>query len=176
MRRFLAALRLCVAALSLLVCAAACAWWVRSHHVGEGVVWKPDDDPPYYRVYVGRGVVRLGGGRYAFDYRGYFDYSASPTPTRQRGYHPGTLADRFDFDFHRGSDTKDMPTFDVIFPLWSVALVAAVPPAMWARRFRRDRTRRRRDAAGQCLRCGYDLRATPGRCPECGADAMAARG
>jgi hypothetical protein len=48
----------------------------------------------------------------------------------------------------------------VFVPIWlAMLLVGAVP---FARRLRRRR------AVGVCSRCGYDLRATPGRCPECG--------
>jgi len=61
------------------------------------------------------------------------------------------------------------PHWIVVVPLYAVAGVAAaatVPPVFLLRRSRR------RDAAGLCTSCGYDLRGTPGgRCPECGATA-----
>jgi hypothetical protein len=172
MNRCLRVLRDVATAASLVLCVAAGALWVRSYFVGDGVVWKPGDAPPYYRAYAGRGVVRLGSGQYDFPHAAYLDYSASPAPVRQTGFHPGTLAHRLSFDLHRGPDSKGMPTRDALFPLWSVVLAAGVPPAFRARRARRDhrdRTRRRRAKAGRCTSCGYDLRASPERCPECGA-------
>jgi hypothetical protein len=50
-------------------------------------------------------------------------------------------------------------------PAWAVCLVLALLPTAWVVRWRRER---RRDRAGLCTKCGYDLRATPERCPECG--------
>jgi len=57
---------------------------------------------------------------------------------------------------------------DVELPSWFLATAFAVLPAVaFARRTRRRRENRLA-AAGLCLSCHYDLRATPDRCPECG--------
>ena len=47
-------------------------------------------------------------------------------------------------------------------PHWFIILVAAALPAICL-------MRRSQPAPGACKTCGYDLRATPERCPECGA-------
>jgi hypothetical protein len=50
-------------------------------------------------------------------------------------------------------------------PLWAFVAMFAILPAVWHTALARRQMRR---MAGCCLKCGYDLRATPDRCPECG--------
>lgn len=54
-------------------------------------------------------------------------------------------------------------------PVWAIFFLLLVLPALKLTTLIR---RRRRIAAGKCVRCGYDLRASPGRCPECGLEGM----
>jgi hypothetical protein len=60
---------------------------------------------------------------------------------------------------------SSIDVYAIWFPHWFLALILAVLPALRLRNIRRTR---RRNRVGLCQRCGYDLRASPDRCPECG--------
>lgn len=53
----------------------------------------------------------------------------------------------------------------VIFPFWIPTGLTGILPGICLFRWRR---RKRRLSHGQCISCGYDLRASQERCPECG--------
>jgi hypothetical protein len=55
----------------------------------------------------------------------------------------------------------------ILLPFWFLTSSFAMLSLLCARRDLRQRYRAWRQ---QCLACGYDLRASPGRCPECGTD------
>jgi hypothetical protein len=79
----------------------------------------------------------------------------------------GKAADRAGFVWDWDEDGQSTR---LRLPLWSIATVAGALPVYWAITFPRRRTRRRRLVLGQCLKCGYDLRAHQRgqKCPECG--------
>jgi hypothetical protein len=56
----------------------------------------------------------------------------------------------------------------IYIPLWIFAVVFAAFPLYRIRRLLRT-YRSGQQRRGLCMKCGYDLRATPDRCPECGS-------
>jgi len=112
----------------------------------------------------------------SYPYREPFNYSTSDTYRRTRGpwYALGFAYRRDTIQFiplHTGShdNIRAAPYWMVRVPYWFLLVLFAVFPATRARAARRALVARRRREQGLCVRCGYDVRASPERCPECGA-------
>ena len=189
-----------LSALSLLLFVAAAALWVRSYWASDTLYilrWDDDDHLTFFTqdVYVaGRGGIgfsrmvesgdratfrnELESGRKA---RGWAIHS----PQWRRGepkyprFHLLSTDDpnrRFHWRRWAKGEFKGRPGtqywYDLIVPLWCLALPSSLAPLLWTVRWSRTRRRIRR---GLCPSCGYDLRETPDRCPECGHVPLTAR-
>ena len=161
MRRFFTLL----ATLSLVMCVATCAMWVRSYWVADVALmpkaewWRrytidsdlglvivsteilrPPSDPPYWH-------------RYPLD---------ESITKRLRALRAGEIP-WTGFAVHSNGVAGQMEMFSA--PYWFFVLLMACLPAVWA--YQRWAIGNRR-AVAICPYCGYDLRAMPDRCPECG--------
>ena len=150
-----------VAVVSLLLCATVAGAWVKSYL----------PEQLYVRSYRGRLHLFFA----ARQWWRMFDGQEHNYPTdvlvqevhRLASGNPGSASGRF-AGFEFSLSDRQQGAWMFVVPYWALALPPAAAAA-WA--VRAERRRRRRANAGQCLRCGYDLRATPRRCPECGAAA-----
>ncbi len=169
------------AAVSLILCLACLAWWVRSCFVLESVDYTVvvDREAGVFRgfgIQAAPGCARLTWHRIQTSSRDAFERSTRHTlehrvqgPARRR-----TLWHQVsNFEFEHGDQLTDSGNRirwrRLSMPLWLLALLLAILPiraflipaaAVWRRR--------RRIRRGCCPSCGYDLRASANRCPECG--------
>jgi hypothetical protein len=168
--------------LCLLLCIALAALWLHSYRM-EGRLWYSPARGVNYRLAVGAGSIILSRSVLSGRTSGEFsdDFDRPPGRSLEWRHRTGPPVSPFTpegsprlvqwLGFDYLARDVGRPSFGtlafrrVVLPMWLPVLLAALPPAIaLARRERR----RRRTLKGLCPRCGYDLRASPGRCPECG--------
>lgn len=156
--------RLCAiaSALSLLLCIGAAGLWADSYWRAREVAFTSVSSHRY--------MVQTGSGRFGlsvesplFAERASPHFDAASDEPNMRDW-PG---DRLGFGWENLDHPSGMDsTFMLAWcPAWLLVIAFAVPPLWWLARARR----RTGPKSGRCAKCGYDLRATPGRCPECGS-------
>ena len=181
--------------LSLILCAATAALWVRSH-LREDVVWLnhesdkivPFDSP--VRT-AGEDVAHVDQSFMFWSVNGQWEFiwdwrraeAAAADPPHRPGWSVGKASSERDASVHLWvGDSKqhvwerlglafwfdftaNRSDVTVFFPPWAWLMVWSVLPLLWIRIVTRTRRRLRQ---GICDHCGYDLRAAIERCPECG--------
>lgn len=164
-----------IAVLSLLLWALTVALWVHSRSGGGRL----NMGYPVHLVVLHWAGGGLSIGHYRFTYASPEDlaearlqrgitYERSDKPTYPIYKDRPSLANRLGFHLDTGSVSSVFYQVDrrrIVVPLWTLAGLFLVSPALWLSRAGR---RHWRSKHGLCTACGYDLRASGDRCPECG--------
>ena len=179
-----------LAALSLLLCVAVCALWVRNYfrsdllayatgaslgpasHERGGFAWAAAGSL-HVNCWVRSGIPAGTEGRGGWAWQ---SHAADPGATRAREQYFDLLRGVRLFGFvasrqHRASSataTAGRTDWLVVVPYWQAVALTAPLPGVWL--VKQRRLRRRPLRTDLCPACGYDLRASPERCPECGAE------
>lgn len=178
----------CGAALSLLLCAAVVALWVRSYWRVDTVGlpqstweangrwnltqrWVESEGAGVRVMWVrGSGSTALGGRPLPLGAYGRPGWQVRPTSPRALRDPPplwvGAWSQPVLFAYSGPSPPAGYTMSGVVVPYWMPFAATVLLPAWWARGRARDRWRRQQ---GLCPACGYDLRTSASACPECGA-------
>lgn len=162
-----------VSAVPLLLSAAMAAFWVRSHVASESCYWRREMWELSLSASQGRIAFYWGepSNDEGSSYRVGFGHARTRPPAGFDLYLPagvGTNWPVFDGGGFAlvGGQWDGLRHWSLVVPCWFLVVAFAfLPSVRWFWAIRATRAR----ASGQCLRCGYDLRATPDRCPECGS-------
>jgi len=155
--------------ISLLLCIAIIALWVRSYRRIDVLDFYKLSPRYDYRFTSNVGIIEFDRSNFAEDDNGFSSYPISLGPdTAEKFIHDSTeVLWSFKIGPFVGGRTLNGSAHaeDILLDLpdWAFVILLMIPPALW--QFHR---RKRTPAPGHCTLCGYDLRATPTRCPECG--------
>ena len=147
------------AVVSLLLCVATLALWVRSYWRRDSVLVSLQGATETYVLESQKGIVlALALSRSTLDGPAKWSFTSMPAG--------GATELKSFYSFGYQGLSPSSLSGRIWFPHWFFALLLAILPALHLRALICSRRHRR---ANHCPRCGYDLRATPQRCPECGA-------
>jgi hypothetical protein len=163
------------AALSLVLCAATIALWVRSYRASDYLNWSSSSREISCVGEQGQVLIRITkiekpnffqprslrlNDRGGLDPQ-WFTLDALKYTNLPMEWELRMLG----MDFAAGPRDRIYSAVQVLLAHWLLATLFALLPGLWCAHRLRQQLRAR---ANLCLTCGYDIRASLERCPECG--------